>query len=166
MTSLDEGTSPSWRTRGALGIGTASFLSDAGHEVPTSLLPSFLTATLGAPAAALGVIEGIADGLAGVARLAGGAIADDPGRRRASAVGGYTATAVLSAGIGAATSVLHVGLLRVGAWTARGVRVASRNACVVAGLLWTAVSPVAAFGFAAVLTGAGALALARADRRA
>jgi hypothetical protein len=73
--------------------------------VPTSLLPSFLTTTLGAPAAALGLIEGIADGLAGAGRLVGGALADDPQRRRTTALGGYTATAVLSAAIGAATSV-------------------------------------------------------------
>ena len=49
---------------GVRGIGTASLLADLGHEVPTALLPSFLTTTLGAPAAALGVIEGVSDGLA------------------------------------------------------------------------------------------------------
>ena len=96
--------------------------------IPTALLPGLLTATLGAPAAALGVIEGLADGLAGAARLGGGAIADDPVRRRSAAVGGYTATAVLSAGIGVAGSVAQVAVLRVGAWAARGLRVPSRNA--------------------------------------
>lgn len=114
-------TSRDWRTPGVVGIGSASLLADAGHEVPTALLPSFLTATLG-------VIEGLADGLAGVARLAGGAVADDPVRRRASAVGGYTATAVLSGLIGAAGSALQVGILRAAARTARGLRVPARNA--------------------------------------
>jgi hypothetical protein len=47
-----------WFTPGVRGIGIASFLSDVGHEVPTSLLPSLLTSTLGAPASALGLIEG------------------------------------------------------------------------------------------------------------
>ena len=94
-----------WLGPGVAGIGTASFLADVGHEIPTALLPSLLTATLGAPASALGLIEGVADGLAGTARLAGGALADDPRRRRALAVGGYTATAVLSGLIGAATAV-------------------------------------------------------------
>ncbi|MEA2148208.1 MAG: hypothetical protein QOD69_38, partial [Solirubrobacteraceae bacterium] len=117
-----------WLTPGVRGIGTASFLADVGHEVPTALLPSFLTATLGAPAAALGLIEGISDGLAGTARLAGGALADDPQRRRAAAVGGYASTAVLSGLIGVATSAWQVGLLRAGAWTARGLRVPARNA--------------------------------------
>jgi hypothetical protein len=60
-----------WLARGVAGIGGASLLCDLGQEVPTSLLPSFLTSTLGAPAAALGLIEGTADGCAAVARLGG-----------------------------------------------------------------------------------------------
>ena len=118
----------SWLGPPVRGIGAASLLADLGHEVPTALLPTLLTSTLGAPAAALGVIEGVADGLAGAARLAGGALADDPERRRATAVGGYTATAVLSGLVGVATSAWQVGVLRAGAWTARGLRVPSRNA--------------------------------------
>jgi MFS family permease len=117
-----------WLTPGVAGIGTASFLADVGHEVPTALLPSLLTSTLGAPAATLGLIEGISDALAGAARFGGGALADDPGRRRRIAVGGYTATAALAAATGTAGSVWQVGVLRAGAWTARGLRVPARNA--------------------------------------
>jgi MFS family permease len=117
-----------WLTRGVAGIGAASFLDDVGHEVPTALLPAFLTGTLGAPASALGLIEGVADGLSGLARLGGGALADDPDRRRAVAVGGYASTAVLSGAVGAAASPFQAGLLRAGAWTARGLRSPARNA--------------------------------------
>jgi MFS family permease len=117
-----------WLTPGVGGIGTASFLADVGHEVPTSLMASFVTSTLGAPAAALGLIEGISEGLAGAGRFVGGALADDPGRRRTVAVGGYTATAVLSGLIGTTTSVVAAGVLRGAAWAARGLRVPARNA--------------------------------------
>lgn len=79
---------PRWFSRGVAGIGLASFLSDVGHEVPTSLLPSFLTSTLKAPASALGLIEGISDALAGIAWFGGGALAGNPARRRRVAVGG------------------------------------------------------------------------------
>ena len=120
-------TRDAWFTPGVRGIGAASLLSDLGHEVPTALLPRFIT-SLGGSAAVLGVIEGIADGLAGLARLGGGALADDPARRRATAVGGYTSVAVLSGLIGAATSLWQVAALRTAAWTARGLRVPSRNA--------------------------------------
>jgi hypothetical protein len=129
-----------WLTPGVRGIGAASLLSDLGHEVPTSLLPSLLTSTLGAPASALGLIEGIADGLAGAARLGGGALADDPARRRTVAVGGYAATAVLAGLIGVATTAWQVGVLRAGAWVARGLRVPARNA------LLADVVPAGAYG--------------------
>ena len=127
-TEPDQATSVGWFSRGVAGIGTSSFLADLGHEVPTALLPSLLTVTLHAPASALGLIEGISDAAAGVARLAGGALADDPGRRRRVAVGGYTTTAVLSAAIGAAAAPWQAGVLRAGAWAARGLRVPARNA--------------------------------------
>jgi MFS family permease len=147
---------PRWLNRGVAGIGIASFFSDVSHEVPTALLPTFLTTTLGAPAAALGTIEGISDGIAGAAQLAGGALADDPARRRATAMGGYTATAVLSALIGAATAAWQVGVLRAGAWLSRGLRTPSRNA-----LLTDVVEPDAygrAYGFERAMDNAGAIA--------
>lgn len=118
---------PPWLTLGVGGIGAASLLSDLGHEVPTALLPSLLT-TLGAPAAALGVIEGLADGLAGLARFTGGVLADDPARRRTTALGGYITTAVFSSLIGVAASVWQVGVFRMAALTSRGLRVPARNA--------------------------------------
>jgi MFS family permease len=146
---------PAWLNRGVTAIGGASLLADLGYEVPTSLLPSFLSSTLRAPAAALGIIEGIADGLGGVARLAGGALADDPERRRATAVGGYTATALLTALIGAATSVWQAGALRVGGWIARGLRGPARSA-----LLADVVPPSAygrAYGFERAMDNLGAI---------
>ncbi|MGE3445877.1 MAG: MFS transporter [Acidimicrobiia bacterium] len=146
---------PDWLTPGVAGIGGASFLADVGHEVPTALLPSLLTSTMGAPASALGLIEGISDGLAGIARLGGGALADDPERRRTIAVGGYTTTAVLSAATGGATAAWQVGLLRAGAWTARGLRVPARNA-----LLADVVDPSVygrAYGFERTMDNLGAI---------
>jgi hypothetical protein len=127
--ALGQPTEPEeWFTRGVRSIGVASFLSDVGQEIPTALLPTFLTRTLRAPAAALGRIEGVADGLAGAARLTGGALSDDPHRRRAVALGGYSATALLSALIGLCTAVYQVALLRSAGWVVRGLRVPARNA--------------------------------------
>lgn len=144
-----------WLTRGVGAIGVASLLDDLGHEIPTALLPSFLTSTLGASASALGLIEGVSDGLAGAAKLAGGALADDPRRRRAAAVGGYAATAVLSSLIGAANAAWQVGVLRAGGWAARGLRVPARNA-----LLADVVPPSAygrAYGFERAMDNLGAI---------
>lgn len=144
-----------WLNPGVRGIGVASLLADVGHEIPTALLPDLLTTTFGAPASALGLIEGVSDGLAGVARVGGGALADDPTRRRGVAVGGYTTTAVLAAGTGAATATWQVGVLRAGAWTARGLRVPARNA-----LLADVVDQAAygrAYGFERAMDNLGAI---------
>jgi MFS family permease len=144
-----------WLTPSVGGIGAASFFADVGHEIPTSLLPSLLTSTLGAPAAALGLIEGVADGLSGGARLVGGALADDPTRRRRVAIGGYGITAVLSGLIGIASSVWQVAILRSSAWCVRGLRVPSRNA-----LLAEVVPPDAygrAYGFERAMDNLGAI---------
>ena len=153
--SSPSGGDAPWFNPGVRSVGLASFLSDVGHEIPTSLLPSFLTSTLGAPASVLGLVEGIADGAAGVAKLAGGALADDPHRRGTVAVGGYVTTALLSSGIGLAIVPWQVGVLRTGAWAARGVRGPSRNA-----VLADMVSPEAygrAYGFERMADNLGAI---------
>src|ERR1700723_4530963 len=82
-----------WLTRGGMGIGLASLFSDWGHEAATSILPAFL-ASLGAPAFALGVIEGVSDGFSSFAKLAGGWIADRPKWRKPAGILGYTATGI------------------------------------------------------------------------
>lgn len=143
-----------WLSPGVAGIGAASLFSDIGHEIPTSLLPALLT-TLGAPAAALGLIEGIANGAAGIAKLLGGPIADDPRRRRSAAIGGYATTAILSACIGLATSIWQVGALRVGAWSARGLRVPARNALIAD--LVPAAAYGRAYGFERMMDNLGAI---------
>jgi len=156
MQAAEKTKKQSWLTPGVFGIGLASFLADAGHEVPTALLPGFLTSTLGAPAAALGLIEGLADGAAGGARLLGGALADDPSLRRRTATGGYVGTAVLAGLIGLTGAVWQAGALRIASWAARGIRVPPRNA-----LLADLTEPATygrAYGFERAMDNIGAIA--------
>jgi MFS family permease len=119
---------PGWLNRGVGSIGAASFLSDAGYEITTSVLPSFVTHTLRGSAGALGLIEGISDGLAGVAKLIGGSAANDEKRRGTLAAGGYAVTAVATGAVGLAGAVWQAGILRSLAWVARGARGPARNA--------------------------------------
>jgi MFS family permease len=109
-------------------VGATSFFSDASHEVTTSVLPTFLTGTLGASAAALGVVDGISDALIGVMKLAGGPLANDPDRRGRIASGGYLATALATGAVGVAATVWQAGIFRALAWMSRGVRSPSRDA--------------------------------------
>jgi hypothetical protein len=82
--------------------------SDSSRELVTSLLPTFLTVSLHAGPAALGVIEGTSDALTGFSKLIGGPLANDPRRRGRLAAGGYLGTAVATAAIGLTTAVWQV----------------------------------------------------------
>jgi hypothetical protein len=59
----NEPTPKRWLNRNILGMGLASLFSDMNHEMASAVLPMFLSSVLGAPAFALGVIEGVADGI-------------------------------------------------------------------------------------------------------
>ena len=143
-----------WLTRGVLGIGLASLFSDWGHEAATSVLPGFL-ATLGAPPIALGVIEGVSDGLASFAKLAGGFVADYPRLRKPTGILGYFATAFTTCAYALANSWPALLLLRGLGWMGRGVRGPSRDA-----LLAACVTPGQegrAFGFERAMDTLGAV---------
>jgi MFS family permease len=119
---------PPWVSAEVASVGAASFFSDAGHEIATAVLPGFLTGVLRGSAATLGLIEGLADALLGVAKLLGGPLANQPARRVRLARGGYLLTAVFTAAIGLASTVWQAGVLRAAAWVARGARTPARDA--------------------------------------
>ena len=57
-------------------LGLVSLLNDASSEMITPLLPIFLTATLGAGPAIVGLVEGLAEATASVLKLVAGRLAD------------------------------------------------------------------------------------------
>ena len=138
-----------WLTPGVASVGAASFFSDAGHEMATSVLPTFLSATLGAGPGALGAIEGVSDALIGLTKLAGGPLSNDPRRRAQLARGGYLLTAVATAAIGLTTAVWQVAGLRALAWMSRGIRSPARDTLLVS------LVPREAYGRAAGVERAG-----------
>jgi MFS family permease len=138
-----------WLSPGVASIGAASMFSDLGHEMTTSILPTFVTATLHSGPGALGVIEGIADALVGVAKLVGGPIAVDPDRRRKLVTGGYISTALATGAIGLTVAIWQVAVLRAMAWFSRGLRSPARDA-----MLYSLV-PTGAYGRASGLERTG-----------
>jgi MFS family permease len=143
-----------WLTRGVLGIGLASLFSDWGHEAATAILPAFI-ASLGAPAYALGVIEGVSDGLSSFAKLAGGWIADRPAWRKPTGIVGYLSTALSTFGYAFTRSWPAVLVVRALGWVGRGSRGPSRDT-----LLADSVSPShqgRAFGFERAMDTLGAV---------
>lgn len=74
-------------------LGWVSFLTDAATEMLYPILPLFLTVTLGAPASALGVVEGLADGAAQGLRLVAGWVTDRARRLKPLVFAGYATSA-------------------------------------------------------------------------
>ena len=142
-----------WLTRGVLGLGLGSLFSDWGHETATAILPAFL-ASIGAPPVALGVIEGVSDGIASFAKLAGGWIADRPPLRKPSAVAGYVIIGFSTFAYALANSWPAILVTRALGWIGRASS-PSRSA-----LLADAVAPEQqgrAFGFERALDTIGAV---------
>jgi MFS family permease len=144
-----------WLNRAVLGIGLASLFSDWSHEMATTVMPTFL-ATMGAAAAWLGLIEGIADGLSSLAKLASGFYTDNLQRRKPIAVIGYLVTALGTASFGLATAAWHILVARAFAWLGRGVRTPVRKALLAASV--TRETYGRAFGFERMMDTLGAIA--------
>src|SRR5262245_46053385 len=70
-------------------LGLASLLMDLSSEMIHSLLPVFLVSTLGTSAEALGLIEGVAEATASIAKVFSGVWSDRLGRRKPLVVLGY-----------------------------------------------------------------------------
>src|SRR6185295_3675159 len=115
-----------WLNRSTLGVALGSLFSDVSHELATAVLPAVLL-TLGAGPAALGMIEGSADGISTLAKLWGGAAADKAKRRKPLASIGYLVTAAGITAIAFCTTWTQVLLCRVAAWIGRGSRSAPRD---------------------------------------
>jgi MFS family permease len=116
-----------WLNRNVVGMGLASLLSDASHEMATAVLPGFLQA-LAAPAYALGVIEGFADALSSFVKLGSGWWGDRVGHRKGIVTAGYLLTGVTKALFAFAVGWPLIFLGRALAWFGRGVKGPLRSA--------------------------------------
>ncbi|MBN2059981.1 MAG: MFS transporter, partial [Deltaproteobacteria bacterium] len=151
-------TTPSirkWFNRNVLAFGLTSFLSDFCHEMATSVLPQFMQA-IGASAAALGFIEGVADAISSFVKLGAGYHSDKIGHRKTWTVVGYILTAISKAVFAFAVAWPLILLGRVVGWLGRGIRGPLRDA-----MLAECVAPQdrgKAFGFHRAGDTAGAVA--------
>ncbi len=120
-----------------------------------AVLPLFITVGLGAPAFAVGLIEGIGDGSSALVKLSSGWYSDRISWRKSMAVGGYGATV---AGLGllvAITSWPQIIVARSLAWMGRGLRQPIRSAMLAGSVEKQDLGK--AFGFHEALDTGGAL---------
>ena len=85
-----------WRSiPGAIwALGFVSLFMDMSSEAIHSLLPVFLVSVLGADAATVGLIEGVAEATASITRIFSGTLSDRLRRRKSLAVLGYGLSAL------------------------------------------------------------------------
>jgi MFS family permease len=112
---------PAWLGRGVLGIVLATFFSDVAHEMATATLPLYLGA-IGLGAAALGVMEGLADLLFSLSKLAGGWVGHRTQHKRRWGTFGYLVTALGTASIALTQTLAGLVSARSVAWLGRGFR--------------------------------------------
>jgi MFS family permease len=111
-------------------LGIAALLNDAASELIYPLLPIFLTTTLGASPAVIGLIEGAADGLASILKYFSGAWSDRAKKRKPLVVSGYALAAGARLLIAAAAAWPLVLTARLLDRTGKGIRSAPRDAMI------------------------------------
>ena len=144
-----------WLNRNVLGIGIADLAADANYEMVFAVLPLFITAGLGAPAIAVGLVEGIADGSSAVVKLWSGWYSDRIAWRKPLAVRGYATTIFRLGLLVAITSWPQVVVARAIAWMGRGLRQPIRSAMLAGSVGKSDLGK--AFGFHEALDTAGAV---------
>lgn len=113
-------------------LGLVSFFNDAASEMITPLLPLFLTASLGAGPAVVGLVEGVAEATASLLKLFSGYLVDRGGNAKGLVLGGYAVSNAARPLIGLALGWTWVLLLRFLDRIGKGLRTPPRDAMIAA----------------------------------
>jgi MFS family permease len=132
-----QGRGPRWRraltrgiTRNVVALGLVSLFTDVSSEMLVYVIPLFLANVLLAPAAAIGLIEGVAESTASILKLISGAVSDRIGRRRLLVGIGYGTSVAAKMLYLAATAWPVVLVGRVGDRFGKGIRTSPRDALI------------------------------------
>ena len=109
-------------------LGWSSLFTDAATEMIYPLLPVYLSRVLGASALSLGIIEGVAEAVNSLLKVASGYVSDRWTRRRPVVIGGYALSSVARPFIALTATWPQVLLVRALDRTGKGIRGAPRDA--------------------------------------
>jgi MFS family permease len=140
--------------RTVVALGWVSLLTDAASDMVYPLIPAFLL-TLGGGAVAIGWLEGIAEAVGALLKLASGAAADRAVSRKRLIAVGYGVSALSRPLLALASQPFHAVLVRAIDRVGKGLRGPPRDA-----LIAEAVAPTRrghAFGFHRMMDNAGAV---------
>lgn len=111
-------------------VGLVSLFMDISSETIHALLPLFLTTTLGASVALVGLVDGISESTAAIGKVFSGYISDRIGKRKPLILFGYGLAAVTKPLFALATSPMYVLAARFADRIGKGFRGAPRDALI------------------------------------
>ena len=111
-------------------MGAVSFFADIAGEMIAPLLPLYMTAVLGAPPTAVGIVEGAAELSASVFRGVGGWWSDRAGARKPTVVFGYSLSAFAKPALALAGGWPGLLVARFADRAGKGLRGAARDALI------------------------------------
>jgi MFS family permease len=114
------------RNRNLRVFGATSFLNDTASEMAYWILPAFLL-TIGAGPATLGLIEGIAESVASIAKLFSGYLTDRSSRRKPIVVAGYAVANAVKPLLALVSAWWQVLLIRFSDRLFKGIRGTARD---------------------------------------
>jgi len=116
--------------KGIWALGLASLFMDISSELIHSLLPIFMSVTLGSSMAAIGIVEGVAEATAAITKVFSGVLSDYFDRRKFLMVLGYALAAFTKPVFPLASSIHWVFAARFVDRIGKGIRGAPRDALV------------------------------------
>src|SRR5258705_7293757 len=126
----DRGSSQQISTpRNVYAFGLTSLLNDTASEMAYWVLPAFIASIGGGPAQ-LGIIEGVAESVASIAKLFSGYLADRVSRRKPLVVGGYIVANAVKPLLAMVSSWWQVLGIRFADRFAKGIRGTARDVMV------------------------------------
>ncbi len=116
--------------RNVLAISAVSLLNDTSSEIIYPLLPAFLALSLGATPFVIGLIEGFAESVASLLKLASGYLSDKFSSRKLPVFFGYSLSAIMRPVLAFVTSWPQVLVVRMADRAGKGIRGAPRDALI------------------------------------
>ena len=116
--------------RNIIMLGLVSFFSDISAEMVYPIIPLYLSSVFGATPVLIGIIEGIAESLAGLLKVFSGYFTDKRGKKKQVAFVGYAAGLIYKAMLIFAGSWVGVLAARVIDRIGKGIRTAPRDVMV------------------------------------
>ena len=129
----ETGPAPNGRRRVAstvLLLGVVSLLTDISSEMVNSVLPVYLTTSVGLAVLAYGFIDGVYQGVSALVRIAGGYLADKHDTPKWVAASGYVLSAVTRIAMLPATGFAAITAVITADRLGKGLRTAPRDALI------------------------------------